>query len=212
MYEDERMEEELERKYKAEMELKKAKEQLEKAEAEEKRKADAKKAVEDWQREEASKKLKEKKEEEEIKKKVDEHLRRKYAEDGYSPDEIEAKLNEEEKAKTRHIHETRIARLRPTHIKVHTRYLLPETLDAYGLPWEYYEHDRDYIIIREQVSDDFQDELFSHTRKLRSRKLIEGPIEKQTILKIRDEKKDEMFLVRKKKGKSPVRVVVRRAN
>jgi hypothetical protein len=66
------------------------------------------------------------------------------------------------------------------------------------------QRDTDYILIKEYVSDELQDDLFEHTKKLRSRKLIEGPIEKQTILKINDKKKDKMYLVRKKDS-SPFR-------
>jgi hypothetical protein len=61
-------------------------------------------------------------------------------------------------------------------------------------------------LIKEYVSDELQDELFAHTKKIRSRKLIEGPIEKTTILKVNDKKKDQMYLVRKKnRTPSPMR-------
>jgi hypothetical protein len=65
--------------------------------------------------------------------------------------------------------------------------------------------DSNYILIKEYISDELQDELFAHTKKLRSRKLLlEGPVHKETILKINDKKKDKMYLVRKK-DTSPMR-------
>ena len=137
IFEEEKAAEEAKKKYKAEMDLKKAKEQLEKAEAEEKRKALEKKAVEDWQREEEAKKAKEKKEKEEQDKKVEQRLRQELADRNYTSAEIEAFLKKDKDATKRVEHERRIAHMRPTYIKVHKKYLLPETLDIYGLPWSY---------------------------------------------------------------------------
>jgi hypothetical protein len=70
------------------------------------------------------------------------------------------------------------------------------------------QEDSDYILIKQYVSNDLQDQLFAHTKKIKSRKLIEPPIEKQTILKVSDRKKDKMFLVRKK-DRSPGRFLIR---
>ncbi|ERF70673.1 hypothetical protein EPUS_02539 [Endocarpon pusillum Z07020] len=228
IFEEEKAAEEAQKKFKADMELRKAKEQLEKAEAEEKRIALEKKAVEDWQREKAeaeekrkalekkvveewqreqdAKKAREKKEKEELDKKVDEQFRAKLAEAGYSLSEIEDIINHKaERDEKKHVNEMRIARLRPTYIKVHKKHLLPETLDVYRLPWSYDSKDSDYILIETYVDDDLQEELFAHTRKIRSRKLIEpSPIEKKVIVKINDKKKDKMYLVRKK-DTSPLR-------
>jgi hypothetical protein len=134
--EDEKADEEAQKKYKAAMEIKRAREQLEKAEAEEKRKEAAKKAIEDWQREEDAKKAKAKKEQEEVDKKVEEQLRGKLTRAGYSHSEIEKMLSKGEDDKA-HRNEIILARHRPTYIKVHKKYLLPETLDAYQLPWSY---------------------------------------------------------------------------
>lgn len=67
------------------------------------------------------------------------------------------------------------------------------------------QRDSDYILIERYVDDDLQDELFAHTKKIRSRKLIEpATIEKKVIVKINDKKKDKMYLVRKKDS-SPMR-------
>ena len=66
--------------------------------------------------------------------------------------------------------------------------------------------DSEYIVIKQYVDQDLQDKLFEHTRMLKERKVITGPIEKDvvTTLKVRDGSKNQMFLVRKK-SKSPGR-------
>jgi hypothetical protein len=68
--------------------------------------------------------------------------------------------------------------------------------------------DSEYIVIKQYVDQDLQDQLFEHTRTLRERKMIVGPVEKDTIttLKVRDKSKDQMYLVRKK-SKSPGRKI-----
>ena len=52
-------------------------------------------------------------------------------------DKKDKKEKEEREDDKRQVNERRIASLRPTYIKVHTKHLLPETLDAYELPWSY---------------------------------------------------------------------------
>ena len=68
--------------------------------------------------------------------------------------------------------------------------------------------DSEYIVIKQYVDQELQDQLFDHTRMLKERKMIAGPVEKDTVttLKVRDKNKDQMFLVRKK-SKSPGRRV-----
>ncbi|KAI4258242.1 MAG: hypothetical protein LQ352_001295 [Teloschistes flavicans] len=61
---------------------------------------------------------------------------------------------------------------RPTYIKVHRKHLSPETLDAYSLPWEWYEGDTNYIVIKKWVNQNVQDKLFEHTRRLREQRLL----------------------------------------
>lgn len=60
--------------------------------------------------------------------------------------------------------------------------------------------DSEYIVIKQYVDQEMQDRLFEHTRMLKERKMIAGPVEKDvvTTLKVRDRSKDQMFLVRKK--------------
>jgi hypothetical protein len=70
--------------------------------------------------------------------------------------------------------------------------LLPETLLAYNLPWDWDEvssnpiqtvlpssntkpllqRDSNYIIIKKWVTEDFQEELFAHSRRIREGKVI----------------------------------------
>ena len=67
------------------------------------------------------------------------------------------------------------------------------------------QRDGNYIIIKQWISEDFQEELFEHSRKLRggSTKLIEETSTTLTELKVNDRKRDKMYLVRKKTpGKS----------
>lgn len=52
---------------------------------------------------------------------------------GYSSDYIEEVLHKKKEEKTT----LAIDLHRPTYIKVNRKYLHPDTLDAYGLPWEW---------------------------------------------------------------------------
>jgi hypothetical protein len=68
--------------------------------------------------------------------------------------------------------------------------------------------DPEYIVIKQYVDQETQDRLFDHTRMLKERKMIAGPIEKDvvTTLKVGGKSKDQMYLVRKK-SKSPGRKI-----
>lgn len=100
---------------------------------------------------------------------------------------------------------------------------MPETLIAYGLPWDWDEvrtippvcvqcrltrsqHDNNYIIIKKWIDDDFQEQLFAHTRRLRETKMLTETSHSMTELKVNDRRKDKMFLVRKKSPSGRVRV------
>lgn len=56
---------------------------------------------------------------------------------------------------------------RPTYIKIHREHIDPETLDIYGLSWEWYS-DREFVLIKQWVPDELQEELFAHTRRRRN--------------------------------------------
>ncbi|KAL4755702.1 uncharacterized protein BDW70DRAFT_53444 [Aspergillus foveolatus] len=51
--------------------------------------------------------------------------------------------------------------------KVPRKYVLPSTLDAYHLPWQFDETDEESIIITKWVSTELLDEIFEHTRRAR---------------------------------------------
>jgi hypothetical protein len=57
----------------------------------------------------------------------------------------------------------------PTYIKVHRKHLSEQTLEEYGLPWEYDKRDkrREYLIIKQWLSERDQEILFKHTLTLR---------------------------------------------
>lgn len=88
---------------------------------------------------------------------------------------------------------------RPTYIRVHRKHLLPETLNTHNLPWEIDRNDNEYIIIKQYISADLQEELFTHTRKIQeSRSLV---IEKSPESRKKNserKKSGHLFFVRKK--------------
>lgn len=104
---------------------------------------------------------------------------------------------------------------RPTYIRVQVRHLLPETLEYYHLPWEWDPHDEKYLLIKEYISHELQQELFQHTKRIlkhRETRLITGDgYTKETVTTLKpnvykDKEKNEMFMVRRKStGKSPSR-------
>ncbi|OJJ57477.1 hypothetical protein ASPSYDRAFT_1056088 [Aspergillus sydowii CBS 593.65] len=87
---------------------------------------------------------------------------------------------------------------KPTWIKVHRKHLLPDTLIAYQLPWSWDEYDGNYMIIKAWISEELQEELFAHSRRLREGKVITEKSNTLTELRVNDRNKDKMYLVRKK--------------
>ncbi|KIW99938.1 uncharacterized protein Z518_10866 [Rhinocladiella mackenziei CBS 650.93] len=175
---------------------------LEEEKKKEEQEALRKKILKDEEERIQREKEKKKKEEEEFERKVKE----KFMKAGYSAEYIEEVLHkkkEEQATLAIDLH-------RPTYIKVNRKYLHPDTLDAYGLPWEWDGRDEEFIIIKKYIDHNLQDELFEHTRRLKERKLITGPYIKETktitTLTPNDvvKKGDRMYLVREK-SKSPAR-------
>ena len=66
--------------------------------------------------------------------------------------------------------------------------------------------DTNYIIIKRWITEDFQEELFAHTRRLRERKMIAQTSSSMTELRVNDRNKDKMFLVRKKSPSRRLRI------
>lgn len=127
-----------ERHMKEEMEREKMREIYEKEQKARKEKELQKEYVQRWQREEAEKKEKARKEKEEEDKKFAERFVLQLMDAGYSRSQAEKilqakKMDQEKKEKN----SMAIDLSRPTWIKVNRKYLVPETLDAYYLPWEW---------------------------------------------------------------------------
>ncbi|CAI7644861.1 hypothetical protein N7533_005496 [Penicillium manginii] len=161
-------------------------------------------AVDEWKMEQEKAKQAAKEAQEKKDKEFRERLRHEY---GYSEEEIEKMLNKEKHKKEEHKkheehkheeHKTITEETKTTWIKVHRKHLLPETLLAYNLPWDWDERDSNYIIIKKWVTEDFQEELFAHSRRIREGKIIAQTSSSTTELKVNDRKKDKMYLVRKK--------------
>lgn len=92
------------------------------------------------------------------------------------------------------------------YVKVHRKYLLPETLEVYHLPWEWakvsfpdqntnrFSHiqsDSNYIIIKKFVERDLMDELFQHTKDVKDRQAATGKVQA-------GEDRETLYIVRKK--------------
>ena len=165
IYEQKEREEEQRRKYKQEQLIKAAKEaeekqkeedmrkraieeynhkyqqeqilKAEKAAAEKKKEEELKKiAVEEYNKKQAEEAAKKKKEKEEADRAFRERVKTTFGEAGYSDESIERILGQEGKGQKDK--QLKIKDLtRPTYIKVHRKYLSPDTLDAYSLPWEW---------------------------------------------------------------------------
>ncbi|CRG84892.1 hypothetical protein PISL3812_02068 [Talaromyces islandicus] len=164
-------------------------------------------AVEEFKRAEDAKRLKELKEKEQKDREFRERLK---SELGCSEEQIEKMLNKEKKEEEKKEKEKKekekendgklviLEPERTTFIKVHRKWLLPATLEAFRLPWDWDDRDPNYIIIKKFISEEFQEELFSHTRRIREGKLVTETSTTLTELKVNDRKKDKMYLVRKK--------------
>lgn len=134
--------EELERKEEEEEQQKKFKEQLLLAEAKKaakkKEEEEMKKlAVEEYNVKRLEKEVQEKQEKEKADKEFEKRVKTTFGAAGYSEESIK-KILEGKKGEKGHKGPKKIMDLtRPTYIKVHRKYLSPDTLDVYDLPWEW---------------------------------------------------------------------------
>ena len=123
---------------KKELEREKARELYEKQQKATKEKELQKEYVEKWKREEAEKKEKAKREKEEEDKKFEERFKIQFMQAGYTEAQAEAVLQKKKREnEKKHANSMAIDLSRPTWIKVKRKWLLPETLDHYYLPWEW---------------------------------------------------------------------------
>ncbi|KAK5712511.1 hypothetical protein LTR17_017958 [Elasticomyces elasticus] len=91
---------------------------------------------------------------------------------------------------------------RPMYPKVHQKYLLPETLSYYGLPYEYDRSDPGYIIILRDMDQYETEILFEHTKRLRA-----GPIDPVHYRGDRYPSRESSFTADYRNGKAPVTTV-----
>ncbi|KIW63833.1 hypothetical protein PV04_08805 [Phialophora macrospora] len=199
-------EEEEERRKKKEREAILLEAKLEKERKDKEQEELRKKILKDEEERREKEKQKKKAEEEEFERKVKER----FMNAGYSPEYIDEVLHKKKAERAT----LAIDLHRPTFIKVNRKYLHPDTLDHYGLPWEWDSRDDEFIIIKKYIDHSLQDELFEHTRRLKERKLITGPYVKETktITTLTPNTKgfvkkgDKMYVVREKsrsRSKSP---------
>jgi hypothetical protein len=137
VYEKEEADREYEKKLKKEIEFQKAKELYEAEQKAKKEKELQKEIVERWQREEAEKKEKARREKEEEDAKFEERFKIQFMQAGYTEAQAEAVLKKKKEKEKKEKNTMAIDLSRPTWIKVKRKWLLPETLDHYYLPWEW---------------------------------------------------------------------------
>ena len=152
-----RREEEKERFHRAEEELllKQAKEREEMEAREKEEKELKKKVIAEYKLKEEEERQKKKKEKEKEDEEFKERMRKTLWANGYSNEQIERMMKKAEKkdhgsnpSNARHEeHSTVVALNRPTYIKVHRKYLDPETLDVYEMPWEWDDVSDDSCIV-----------------------------------------------------------------
>ncbi|KAJ5509451.1 hypothetical protein N7527_011594 [Penicillium freii] len=136
--------------------------------------------------------------------KKDEELGKQLRTSGYNEEEIEHILHDKKKEQREKHKEHEVEEPKLTWIRCHRKHLLPDTLIAYNLPWDWDEDDTNYIIIKEWINEEVQEQLFNHTRRIR-----EGMIIAQTsspTLEPPTVKKDRMNPVRKKSPSDRVRI------
>ncbi|KAK2809941.1 hypothetical protein FQN50_003355 [Emmonsiellopsis sp. PD_5] len=201
---EKKLQKEQEKKIREKIAAEKAKQEAEEQEQKERDEKLKKQAIEEYNKREMEKKLKEKKEKEKADKEFEERATATLAKAGYNEEQIKAILKgEKDKSKA-------IARPgpqgKPTFIKVHSHHISPDTLDAYKLPWEYDDRDQNFVVIRQWISDEMQEALFEHTRQLRQeQKLLIAPSPPSPRPASRVGVRDEMYLVRAARKKSPRR-------
>ncbi|KAL9035654.1 MAG: hypothetical protein Q9214_006481 [Letrouitia sp. 1 TL-2023] len=133
------------------------------------------------------------------------NLKEMYLSQGYAEDNIDVMIEEDEERRKHHYHINNYSNdervpipttkytnaeaidfHKPTYIRVQRKYLSPETLDAYGIPWEWDER---------WVPEHDQDILFEHTRKIREGRILVSP-----TVEFKKEG-DQLLLVRSKSPK-----------
>ena len=123
-----------------EIRLQQAKEEAEHRERLKEEKELKKKAVEEYELKKAEEKIKKEKEKEKEDEEFRERMRKTLWANGYSDEQIERMIKKAENKDSKHaVVKVRdgMRLTRPTYVKVHRKYIDPETLDIYELPWEW---------------------------------------------------------------------------
>jgi hypothetical protein len=101
-------------------------------------------------------------------KNVDLELYKRLAQFGFQEYQIDAVLNPKPRDKLPEGTLPNNAPPSPTYIKVHKKYLELETLQYFGIPWEYDSANPNYIVILQEIDGRETDILFEHTQGLRN--------------------------------------------
>ncbi|KAL8647583.1 MAG: hypothetical protein Q9210_005475 [Variospora velana] len=127
-----------------------------------------------------------------------------YSAQGYSDERIESMIKDGERERRKGQPTQPVDLARPTYIRVHRKWIEPDTLDAYDLPWEWDDQDREYFLIRRWINQDDQDKLFEHTRLLRKDRMHLFEIKEREEVKLAEAKRAEVERAEVKKSKTRV--------
>ncbi|KAI4720289.1 hypothetical protein E4T48_03417 [Aureobasidium sp. EXF-10727] len=103
--------------------------------------------------------------------KIKESNQRRQSEHDYLVDLANTSLGPEQRAIT-----SPVVGKQPVYPRVHRKYLDIETLDHYGIPWEWDRENQEFIILLREFDKYETDVLFEHTRRLRQRGNSTAPL------------------------------------
>ncbi|KAF4122383.1 hypothetical protein GMORB2_7375 [Geosmithia morbida] len=198
---------------KEELELKRLKEQQEAAEEEKARKKAEDEAIERYKKREAERRAKEQKEREESEKEYKRRLQEDLINSGLDEKAISAIIKNKKvpeaqasaaSAAATAASPTMNTVARPTYTRMARKHLSIETLRQYHIEWDYDMANPEYVLIKRWVPEWEQDDLWKHTKNLRSRRKKGLLIEER----LRPEEDPQFEWVRKrshsrKRSKSP---------
>lgn len=98
-------------------------------------------------------------------KELDESMRKRLKQLGYSDNQVDDQLQQEKQEETQLVQTPPTTQ--PTYAKVHRSHLDIKTLHYYDIPYEY-DQDPNYVIVLREMNDREREILFEHTRRLRS--------------------------------------------
>jgi len=112
----------------------------------------------------------------EFEQRLEDTMRKRLVQFGFQDNQIHAMINPEKVATMPQgtVPPTILPTRQPTYPKTHKNYLDVETLEYYGLPWEWDRQDPNYIVILRELDSRELELLFEHTHRLRQRKTSGG--------------------------------------